>query len=301
MDNILLIITCILAGYLLKKTPFFNKDSSTVLNKLIIYFFIPLIAIYQVPKIVFEPSLIWLTLCPFIIYIVNFIFFQIIGPVLKMERDTKASLILTAGIGSTSFVGFPIFELLYGEIGLAYGILMSLGGTILVFNTLGISTLLYYSEDRINLLEVLKKILRFIPFIAFILGVLLNIADFIYPPIIDKLLSKLTSPFSIIALISIGMQVEFNIPKKMIKHLLLGQFCKLILAPLIIYFLLWQYFDVRGILGKICILGAAIGSMNAMSILTAEKKINPDLSILMPAIGIPVSVPILFIIDQLLK
>ncbi len=301
MENILLIIACIFAGYLLKKTPFFNRESSSVLNRLIIYFFIPLIAIYQVPKIEFEPSLIWLTLCPFIIFIVNFIFFQIIGPLVKIERETKASLILTAGIGSTSFVGFPIFELLYGEIGLAYGILMSLGGTILVFNTLGISTLFYYSEDRLNFLDILKKILRFIPFIAFILGVLFNIFDVIYSPMIDKLLSKLTSPFSIIALISIGMQLEFNIPKKMIRYLLLGQFCKLILAPLIIYFLLWQYFDIQNVLGKICILGAAIGSMNAMSILTAEKKLNPDLSILMPAVGIPISIPILFIIDQFLK
>jgi len=301
MENILLIIVCISAGYLLKITPFFNRESSSVLNRLIIYFFIPLIAIYQVPKIEFEPSLIWLTLCPFIIFITNFIFFQIIGPLLGMERDTKAALILTAGIGSTSFVGFPIFELFYGEIGLAYGILMSLGGTILVFNTLGISTLFYYSEDRLNILDVLKKILRFIPFIAFILGVLFNIFHINYPPMVDKILLKLTSPFSIIALISIGMQLEFKIPKKMITYLLIGQFSKLILTPLIIYFLLWEYFDVHGILGEICILGAAIGSMNAMSILTAEKKLNPGLAILMPAIGIPISIPILFIIDQLLK
>jgi len=76
---------------------------------------------------------------------------------------------------------------------------------------------------------------------------------------------------------------------------------KLILAPLIIYLLVRWCFDVQGVIGKVCVLGAAIGSMNAMSILTVEKKLDPKLAILMPAIGIPISIPILFIIDQLMK
>jgi len=218
-----------------------------------------------------------------------------------MERKTKAALILTSGISSTSFVGFPIFELLYGEVGLAYGVLMSLGGTILVFNTLGISTLFYFTEDNVNFLGLIKKVLRFLPFIAFLVGVSLNFLDVVYPKVIDGLLARLTSPFSVIALITIGMQIDFRIPQKTVKNLILGQFFKLILAPLLIYLLIWWYFDIQDLVGRICVLGAAIGSMNAMSILTAEKNLNPDLSILMPAVGIPISVPILFIIDQLLK
>ncbi len=301
MENILLIITCIFFGFILKSTPFFDKQSSTVLNRLIIYFFIPLIALYQVPKIEFSPALIWLTICPFIVFFFSFLFFQGISKLTKMERKTKAALILTSGISSTSFVGFPIFELLYGEVGLAYGVLMSLGGTILVFNTLGISTLFYFTEDNVNFLGLIKKVLRFLPFIAFLVGVSLNFLDVVYPKVIDGLLARLTSPFSVIALITIGMQIDFRIPQKTVKNLILGQFFKLILAPLLIYLLIWWYFDIQDLVGRICVLGAAIGSMNAMSILTAEKNLNPDLSILMPAVGIPISVPILFIIDQLLK
>lgn len=301
MTNVLLIFICIIAGYCLKKTPFFDENSSSVLNRLIIYFFIPLIAIYQVPRIDFELNLIWLTLSPFLIFGLSFLFFQIISPLFSIQKETKAALILTSGISSTSFVGFPIFEMLYGDEGLAYGILLSLGGTILVFNTVGISTLFYYSEGESSIKSTLKKVITFIPFVAFIIALFFNLLQITYPPIIENLLARLVAPFSIIALLSIGMQVELKISKSIFKELILGQFFKLCLAPLAIFILLWVCLDIKDVIGKVCILGAAIGSMNAMSILTAEKGLNPKLSILMPAIGIPLSIPILLLIDTLLK
>lgn len=272
-----------------------------MLNRLLIYFFIPLIALYQIPKIEFDYTLLWLVLCPFIIFLASFSFFQLIGRLWPIEQKTKIALILTSGISSTSFVGFPIFEMLYGETGLAYGIVMSLGGTILVFNTLGVSTLLYHTENSVNFWDLLKKIVRFVPFVAFVIAMLFNLLNVVYPPLVNELLARLVAPFSVIALISIGMQVEFQLNRETINHLLLGQFFKLLLAPLIIYILVWQILEIHDIIGKVCILGAAIGSMNAMSILTAEKKLNPKLAILMPAVGIPVSIPLLLLLDQLLS
>lgn len=178
---------------------------------------------------------------------------------------------------------------------------MSLGGTILVFNTIGTSTLFYYTESKFDFLEIIKRIFTFIPFIAFLIGLGINFLGISYPLILDSLLSSITKPFAIIALLSIGLQIDFKINKEMFKNILFGQFYKLILAPLIIYLIVWNILGIQDLIGRICILGAAIGSMNAMSILTAEKKLNPNLATLMPAIGIPISIPILFIIDKILK
>ena len=85
------------------------------------------------------------------------------------------------------------------------------------------------------------------------------------------------------------------------EKLLLGQSYKLILAPLIIYIFMWHLLGIQDLTAKICILGAAIGSMNAVSILAAQLNLAPRLSVLMPAIGIPISVPILFLIDYLIS
>lgn len=285
----------------MKRTPYFNDDSASVLNRLIIYFFIPLIAIHQLPKIEFQFALIWLTLAPYILFGFSFLFFQVVDRMYAIDIDTKAALILTSGISSTSFVGFPIFELLYGPEGLAYGVFMSLGGTVLVFNTLGMSTLFYYTEGDTSIKVIAQKIFTFVPFMAFIIGIGLNVSGFVFPVIIDELLTKLVAPFSVIALLSIGMQINFNISKDLISALLLGQFFKLIVAPFLMFLLIWNCLEIKDTIGRVIVLGAAIGSMNAMSILTAEKGLNPKLAALMPAIGIPLSIPILFIIDLLLK
>jgi predicted permease len=64
---------------------------------------------------------------------------------------------------------------------------------------------------------------------------------------------------------------------------------------------MWHLLGIQDLTTKICILGAAIGSMNAVSILAAQLNLAPRLSVLMPAIGIPISVPILFLIDYLIS
>ncbi len=67
----------------------------------------------------------------------------------------------------------------------------------------------------------------------------------------------------------------------------------------LVYLLLWHIVAVDDLIAKVCLLGAAIGSMNAVSIVAAQMGLNPRLASLMPAISIPLSIPLLFLIDYL--
>ncbi len=301
MDNLILLTVAIFAGFVLRQSGLFGPEGPRSLNRLIIYFFIPVVALYHIPKISLQLHLIWLTITPFLIFLGSLLFFQLLSRLTPIDSSTRGALMLTAGISSTSFVGFPIFELLYGPEGLAYGIILSLSGTILVFNTAGISTLFYLTSGQNNIRQITKSILRFPPFICFVLALLLNLFSISYAPWLDHLLGKLAAPFAVIALLSIGMQVDLKDSRAQWRHLLWGQSYKLLLAPVLTYLLVWHLLDMQNLVGKICILGAAIGPMNAMSILTAEKGLNPPLAILMPTVGIPISIPILFLIDWLLS
>lgn len=291
----------VLSGIVLRRSGLFGPEGAKVLNRLIIYFFIPAIALYRIPKIELQMSLIWLTITPFLVFFASLLFFQLVSGSIGANRSTKGALMLTAGISSTSFVGFPIFEMLYGPQGLAYGIILSLSGTILVFNTAGISTLFYLTNGKSSIKYVVKNVLLFPPFLIFVLSLLFNFTSVTYPEWLDHVLGRLTAPFAVLALMSIGMQVDLKASRSLIKHLAWGQFYKLLLAPLLVYLLMWQLLDMRDLISKVCILGAAIGPMNAMSILTAEKGLNPPLAILMPTIGIPLSIPVLISIDFLLQ
>ncbi|MEM6696958.1 MAG: AEC family transporter [Bacteroidota bacterium] len=301
MIKIILLLLCILSGFLLRRTKWFNADSPMVLNNLIIYFFIPVLTLYHIPKIEFQLSLIWLSVTPFIIYASSFFFMRFISKISPIDSNTEGALIMCSGIGSISFVGFPVFEMLYGSEGLSYGIVLSLAGTFLVFNTLGIITGISYASKQKDFEQFLKHIFTFPPLIAFLVDLAVNLLEITYPQSLQLILAQLTAPFSVLALIAIGMQINFSIDRQFLKNLLIGQLYKLIIAPFLIYVLLWHIVGLQDTVAKVCLLGAAIGSMNAVSILAAQMGLNPKLASLMPAIGIPLSIPILFVIDLLLR
>ena len=300
MDQIVLLVCCLFAGFILRRLPLFDKNSPIVLNNLIVYFFIPIITLYHVPQLEFKWNLVWLSITPFIIYFSSFLFIKMMQLFFSFDKKTEGALIMTSGIGSISFVGFPIFETLYGSEGLAYGIVLSLAGTFLVFNTVGISTGLYYSKQTRDRKNFVKKLLTFPPLIAFVLALLINLTPLEIPISINLILQKLSAPFSVLALLAIGMQMEFSLDKNFLKILTIGQIHKLLVAPILIYCLMWYLLDLQNLVAKICILGAALGSMNSISIVAAQMGLNPKLSAMMPAISIPISIPILFLIDKFL-
>lgn len=297
MNSIILLFCCLLSGFILRRLPIFDKDSPMVLNNLIVNFFIPVLTLNHVPKINFQWELIWLSVTPFIVYFSSFVFIKMVNQISSFERKTEGALIMTSGISSISFVGFPVFETLYGAEGLAYGIVLSLAGTFMVFNTVGISTGLYYSKQSKDFKSFIKKILIFPPLVAFVLALMINLFQIELSENVYFFLEELSSPFSVIALLAIGMQIDISIDRSFLKTLAIGQLFKLILAPIIIYILMWHILDIQTTVAKVCILGAAIGSMNAISIVAAQMGLNPKLSSMMPALGIPISIPILFLID----
>jgi len=300
MNKIVFLFVCLLSGVLLKETSILKKEDSTVLNKLVIYYFIPLVSLLHLPSIVFSFDLLWLSITPFMVFIFGMIYFGLLDKVVHLGHKSKQALILTCGISSTSFVGFPIFELLYGAEGLAYGVFLSLGGTILVFNTLGIGLLFTYTSKKVSAKDLFHRIIMFFPFLIFLISIAFNLLGIRLGNSVENLLELLVAPFATVALLSVGLQLEFKAIKKFSKEIALGQFYKLILAPILILVILKLVIGLDGIVSNICILGAGIGSMNAMSIMTAENKIQPDLAVLMPAIGIPISFFTLIFMNNIL-
>lgn len=272
-----------------------------VLNRLLIYFFIPVLTLKHIPSLEFQGEFIWLSLSPFLIYLGSMAFFLLLGRKGQIKKKTQGALIMSSGIGSISFVGFPIFELLYGEAGLSYGIILSLAGTFLVFNTLGVGTGLYFSGKSKDWLSFFRNLLTFPPLLAFLLAIGINFTGWQIPEQAQMVISQLAAPFSVLALLAIGMQMDFSFDRELWKYLFLSQLYKLILAPLFTWFLLFQLLEVDQLIASICVLGAGIGCMNAVSILAAEMGLHPKLSTTLPAISIPLSIPFLFLIHLLIS
>ena len=289
MANLLLLFLCLVLGIILQKIKGFPKDGYMALNSLIINVCLPALTLLYTSETHFNQTQILPVLMPYILFIGAFLFFNILAPILHLDRSTIGALTLTAGISSISFVGFPIFELMYGKAGLEIGVLMSQAGSFVVCGTLGIFTASWYSSEEVSWIKILKNIFTFPPFVAFCIAVIINISDWHFPIWTTEILQKIGSPFTVLALISVGLQISFNKEDLQLKPLVYGLFYKLMIAPFLIFVLYILLLKQHNPLGKQCVIGAALGSMNTATIIAVNYGLNPKLATQMVSISIPLS------------
>ena len=301
MSNYILLFACLGSGWLFNRTNLLHKKFALGLNKLLIYFFIPLLTLLHLPEIELTSKHFWLIVTPWLVYFFGFLYIQVAHQFSPIDKDARAALIMTSGIGSISFVGFPIFELFYGQQGLSYGIILSLAGTFLVCNSAGVFTGFWYKDQKTDFLKIVRGIFKFPPFLAMVVSVILWLADYEHLEITKEILTRMSSPFSVLALFTIGLQIETKGFQKERSYFFIGQLYKLILAPLLIFLLFYSLNTHNTLVAKICVLGAGIGSMNTIAIVAAELKLRPKLAFLMPGIGIPISTFSLLLIYYLIQ
>ena len=301
MQNLTFLIVAIFLGICLKKFEILKNDAHLVINNLLLYICLPSATLLYTTETTFNTHYILPILMPWILFVCSFIFFQVLAKFITIHPHTLAVLILTAGIPSVSFVGFPIFEMLYGQEGLKIGILMSQSGSFLVCSTLGIIVASYYASAKPTFKTVVINVLKFPTFIAFCVAILLNLTNVHFPPIIAEILKKLASPLSFLALISIGLQIDFSRKGLQISSLKWGLCYKLIVAPVIIILFYVLILKQKGQEVEVSILGAALGPMNTVAIIASNYKLNPTLAAQMVGIGIPLSLITTMILHFLLN
>ena len=304
MTNLIFLLACLGIGFLLGRVAALRqREAHLVINNILLYVCLPAATLLYASATVFEAQYALPILMPWLLFTGSFLFFRLLRNYLKLHPHTEAVLILTAGIPSVSFVGFPIFELLYGAEGMHIGVLMSQAGSFLVCSTLGVLLASYYArvadcksayakaaiENPNQQFKFLLDVLRFPTFIAFIVAITINLLDWKIPELGVALLQKLAAPFSFLALISIGMQIDFRAENLNSKALRWGLGYKLVLAPLLVLALFTVILPQKPIVSQITVLGAALGPMNTVAIIASNYGLNPKLAAQMVGIGIPLS------------
>lgn len=289
MYNIILIFVCLSLGVLLQKVQFLPPSTYKRLNYILIYFCLPALALFYIPKIELDTKLLYPIGVTWISFTVSWLFFSFLGNKFGWSRKLTGCLIMTAGFSNTSFLGFPIIQALYGEEGLKMAILVDQPGTFVVLSTLGIFAATLYSNGSSSGVQIAKKILFFPPFIAFLLACLMNILHFDFHQYIQFSLQKTGSLMTPLAMISVGLQLHFDRKSKHFKFLSLGLFYKLILTPAMIYMLYVVILKQHSNMIQVSVMEAAMAPMISSSIIASSYGLKPRLSSMMIGFGIPLS------------
>jgi malate permease and related proteins len=284
--NFLLIAICLLAGYFLRVSKILSQDAHKGINGWILYVAFPSVALHYVPSIKWSFELLLPLTMALIVWSGAWLTLKIISSAFQLDINTFGALLLTAGLGNTSFLGFPLTQAYFGNEGLRIAVICDQLSFVVLSSFGVISAMrLAHSENR-NLRRIVLGLIKFPPFISFVAALLLP--HVISLAALDSLLQKLAGTLVPLALFSIGMQIQFAECKNQIKFLFLGLGYKLFIAPAIIFGIA-VLCGMRGVVAQTSVFEAAMAPGITAAIIAGQYELNPRLSNLMASIGLIVS------------
>jgi len=289
MNNYLLLAACFLLGILLRRSGRLPNNAAAALNGYVVNISLPALTLTYVHGLQLHANLILPALMAWVMFGIGCGFFWLVAKVFGFSRATTGALSLTGGLANTSFVGLPMIETFYGSQYLGLGILIDQLGSYFVLSTLGILVASIYSSSArtVDPKGVIRKIVLFVPFQAFVLALLLM--PFEYPVWLGELLKRLGTTLVPIALVSVGYQLQLSHVRGKASALIVGLFFKLVVGPALILLLFagalradWQVLSVT-------VFESAMGPMIGASIIAMDHELDPPLVTLMVGVGIPLS------------
>ena len=268
------IFLIIFSGWLLKKFKVVTDDWIHILNVFAYYVSLPALIVNSFWEIDFlnrgsMNMIFWSLTAILLMSLAIFIFLHL----LKIDRNLKTAIFLSATVGNTIYMGFPLVELGFGKNYLPDAALV---GTIYLIVPLLITILLVkYWHCRENCLnEELVSFIKNPLTISVLVGVVFSFIDFGNPFIagVKKSVSLLGATASPVALFALGGFIYGRFLKKDLGKLFLVSFLKMIIFPFVIVLGALYLFKM----GDVRVLILLASSPVAVTTFVIAEKFNLD-------------------------
>ncbi|MBL8323389.1 MAG: hypothetical protein JNJ89_00365 [Rubrivivax sp.] len=147
MANLLMLATCLLAGWLLRRSHRVADHAHQALNAVIVHLSLPAVTLRTLHGFQFDRDHLLPVLMPWVLFVFGALLFGSLGRAPGLTRAQVGALTLVGGLGNTSFVGLPMIETLHGREGLGLGLLIDQLGSYLALSTLGVAAAAWYAAD----------------------------------------------------------------------------------------------------------------------------------------------------------
>lgn len=295
MENFLLIFILLLFGIILRPLKLFPENAAHVLNLFVIYVSLPALVLLNIPKLTFSHELIIPVVLPWGMILLSAILIIIFSKIFSWRRSITGGLLLVVPLGNTSFLGIPMIKAFFGESHIPYAILYDQFGSFLALATYGSVILaLYGSSKRPGIMDIVKRVIYFPPFIALILALMLRY--WTYPPVAISVLQMASQTLVPVVMFAVGLQISFKLPRSVVSPMILGLLIKLVLAPMAAL-AICSALGIFTAPAKVSIFEAGMGPMITAGALAIIADLEPELMASMVGLGIGLSfltLPILF-------
>lgn len=217
-------LSIILIGYAAKRMNLIKEQDGDSISRIIFNLTLPALVINTFSTIKITGSLV---LLPLIVILYSFLVTFLGIFVFKKETPQNRGALSMTSVGfNIGLFAYPLIEALWGKEGLKYFGMLDMGNAFVIFGLCFFLASYHTSGgSKVNIKAMIKKMLRSVPLLAYLLTLILNLAGLSYPKIVLNLtdvLSRANMPLSLLVLgIFLSFRFEKSYIKSMIRYLFL--------------------------------------------------------------------------------
>lgn len=309
LQGIFAILFMIGIGFVLARNHWFSPDTSAILTRLIMKIALPLFMLCQLEKDFTHDSLLQIApdlLLPFLSIIMAYGIGRVAAVALRIRKERQGIFITCFFIANTIFIGLPVNLALFGTQSVPSVMLYYMVNTTL-FWTLGVYHIVNDSAGGRHMplfsLQTIKKVFS-PPLIAFLLGLVLIMADVKLPTFLlssFQYVGNLATPLSLMV---IGIEMSSLSLKSVqwdrdVIGALAGRF---LICPLCVIVLL-PFISVTPMSAKVFAMQASMPAMTQMTVVAkavgADVKYSTEISFITVVLGLVVIPLYMFFIQSI--
>lgn len=248
-------VLIIIIGYICAKVkiagPEFNRYASTVLTKVLLPATILKVMI-GIDSGAHNNEVLYVIILFFLMMGIAGVVGKLVSVILPMPKDERGIMIGVIMYMNISFVGFPLVETYYGAEGMFYAVLSCVPMNLLMFSV-GVATISGNKSNGAGLKQVLN-----IPMLATLLGIVIMVFSIPIPVVVTSTISSIASATIPISMIILGSSLA-SIPVKSAIgdiNVYVAAFARLIVCPVLTFFILRLFLDNEILIGAITILAS---------------------------------------------
>ncbi|HSR73945.1 MAG TPA: AEC family transporter [Sulfurovum sp.] len=287
MENFILIALAISIGYLFKQLRIFPEESAAILNRFVIFISLPAMILLQIPKLSFSMEFVIPIIIAWSVMIVTAVITLAVSKIFHFTKQITGALMLVAVLTNSSFLGIPIINAYLGAEALPFILVYDQMGSFLALSTYGIFVAAYYSDhSEMNFQLMVKKVLTFPPFISLVIA--LFFVNTSFPEMISNVLSVLANTIVPLALVAVGLQLQFKLPGHEIQPFGIALFIKLVISPMVALGVV-SMADWTNMAATVSVMEAGMAPMITAGAMASLSGLSPRLSSAIVGYGILLS------------
>jgi predicted permease len=199
------------------------------------------------------------------------------------QHPTQGSLILSAMVGNTGYIGFPVTLAMVGKDYFAWALFYDLLGTVFGAYGLGVALASRFGDGATNYWQIAKAILINPALWSFGFGLLFRQANI--PNTVEFYLEKLAWAAVALSLVLIGMRLSQLNSWRRLPQAGVSLAIKMLLVPLVIGYTL-PFFGITGSAAQVIVLQMAMPPAFATMVLAETFNLDRELAVTSLALGV---------------